>query len=95
VPISSNLSIWEKEQFYTKKQKSKHTNNRISFLPFFFFFVDFFVWDQGLTSKLHTCKAGSLGLEPHLQSILKMGFLELFAWDGLEPQSFDHSLPTS
>jgi hypothetical protein len=33
-----------------------------------FFF--FFWWDRGLNSELSTCKAGTLLLEPHLQSRL-------------------------
>jgi hypothetical protein len=43
-----------------------------------------------MNERLHTCKAGVLPLEPHLQSIfglviLEMGFYEQFAWAGLEP----------
>jgi hypothetical protein len=43
-------------------------------------FYLFFWWDWGLTSGLHTCKVGTLLLEPHLQSIL----LWLFWRWGLE-----------
>jgi hypothetical protein len=56
--------------------------------PFLFFF--FFWWDWDLNSRLHFCKAGTLLLGPHLQSILlwllwRWGSQELFAWAGLEP----------
>jgi hypothetical protein len=40
------------------------------FLLFYFYLFIFFWWDWGLNSRLHTCKAGSLPLEPNLQSIL-------------------------
>jgi hypothetical protein len=44
----------------------------------FLFCLFFFWWDQGFNSGLHTCKAGALPLEPHLQSI----WLWLFwGWD--------------
>jgi hypothetical protein len=35
----------------------------------FILFIHFliFCWDWGLNSGLHTCKAGTLSLEPHLQ----------------------------
>jgi hypothetical protein len=50
-----------------------------------------FWWDWGLNSELHTCKAGVLSLQSHLQSILPLvileigGSQELFAKTGLEP----------
>jgi hypothetical protein len=44
------------------------------------------VWDQGLNSGLHMCKAGALPLEP-LRQIFEIGSLKLFAQDGFEQQS--------
>jgi hypothetical protein len=41
----------------------------------FFFF--FFVWDQGLSAGLLTCKADALLTEPHIQSTLLGLFLEM------------------
>jgi hypothetical protein len=43
----------------------------------------------GFESGLHTCKTGTLPLEPHLQSILlwlfwRWGSYKLFAWTGLK-----------
>jgi hypothetical protein len=51
-----------------------------------------------LNLKLHTCEAGALPLEPHLQSILlclilEMGSHELFAQAGLESRSSHAQLP--
>jgi hypothetical protein len=50
----------------------------------------FLWWDWGLNSGLCTCKAVTLLLEPHLQSILlwlfwRWGSLKLFASASLEP----------
>jgi hypothetical protein len=39
------------------------------FIGFFCLFVVVVVlWDWGSNSELHTCKTGTLSLEPHLQS---------------------------
>jgi hypothetical protein len=51
------------------------------------------VWVMGLNSGLHTCKAATLTLEPHLQSILLWLFLrwgshELFVLAGLKTVIF-------
>jgi hypothetical protein len=58
------------------------------------------VCDWGLNSELHTCKAGTLLLEPQLQSIfalviLEMGSHELFAQTNLEQQPPYLSFPSS
>jgi hypothetical protein len=54
----------------------------------------FFFWwgDLGLNSGLCTCKAGTLPLERHLQSIFlwlfwRWGLVKLFAWAGFKPRS--------
>jgi hypothetical protein len=61
-----------------------------SYFILFSFFLFFLLWDWGLNSGLCTCKAGSLLLEPHFQSILlcffffwRWGISRLFAWAGL------------
>jgi hypothetical protein len=46
-------------------------------IPFFFFFFFFFLWDWSLNSGLSACKAGTLLLEPHLQSIFAVIILEM------------------
>jgi hypothetical protein len=73
----------KKSIFYCGKM---HVTFIISHFNLFFFFW----WDWGLSSGLHTCKAGALSLEPHFQSILfslfwRWGSHELFAQAGLKP----------
>jgi hypothetical protein len=50
-------------------------------------------WDWGLNSGLHTCKAGALLLQPHLQFILLWLFLEIGSHDLLALSTFE--LPSS
>jgi hypothetical protein len=59
--------------------------------PVFFSFLG-----EGVSSRLCTCKAGALPLEPHLHFalvILEMGAHKLFAWAGLEPISSRSQVP--
>jgi hypothetical protein len=46
----------------------------------------FFCWDLDLNSGLHLCKAGTLLLKPHLQSILLWLFLEMGSLEKYLPQ---------
>jgi hypothetical protein len=53
------------------------------------FLLLLFLVALGFEQRLHTCKAGTLPLEPHLQSIfalviLEMGSHKVFAQTGLE-----------
>jgi hypothetical protein len=47
-----------------------HTISTLLLVFFLLLLLFFFLWDWGFNSGLHTCKAGAVPLEPHLQPIL-------------------------
>jgi hypothetical protein len=53
------------------------------------------LWNWGMNSWLHVCKAGALPLEPQLQPIFGDESHELFAQAGLNQDSLDLSLLSS
>jgi hypothetical protein len=67
--------------------------NEVEFILRDYFFC--FWWDWGLDSGLHSCKVGTLPLEPLLQSILLWLFWNYLPWLALNHDSPNLSLPSS
>jgi hypothetical protein len=73
--------------------RSAITRYSVGMIWGFCFGFDFFFWDWGLNSELHTeYEAGTLPLEPHLQSRLlwlfwRWNLMNYFAQAGLKPLS--------
>jgi hypothetical protein len=59
----------------------------------FFLFKKLFWKDWGLNSWLHSCKAGALQLEPHLQSILLWLFWSFSLMNSLPWLALNHDPP--
>jgi hypothetical protein len=62
----------------------------LSIPPYIFISLSFFLMNWSLNSVVHTCRAGTLPLVPHIQSIFSLVILEmvshkLFAETGLKP----------
>jgi hypothetical protein len=79
------LNVSPKQQYDNKTQ---HSNKIKTDLSIYLFINLFILWDWGLSSVFHACKAEALSLDLPLQSILDMG-----SWNYLPGLDSNHNPP--